>query len=421
MNMLRPELLAPVKPVMATRSLQRVVIDGTELEYEERGSGEPVLLIHGGILADAFAPVLAEPALTDRYHVISYHRRGFAGSARPDGEVSIARQAADARDLLAHLGVAQAHIVGHSYGALIALQLALNTPEAVHSLSLLEPLLTVPSGEQFVATVFAPAVERFGAGDQAGAVEMVLRGVAGAAGIAALERAVPGALELAAQDADTFFRTELPALQVWRFGAEEARGLKLPILAVQGADSDAVTPVFGEGVTLLREWWPQAELLVVPAPTHGLPFMNPCRLADGLATFFAAHPLRPRTRQEPAPVGSSTKNGAVKLMALYGAPTDVTAFERYYAEIHVPLAHQLPGLQRVETSLLGGMAEGEAAPYYRIAELWFADMKQVQAAAASPEGQALAADVANFATGGITVLVAQLDEPTPATLVHAAD
>ncbi len=40
MNMLRPELLAPVKPVMATRSLQRVVIDGAELEYEEHGSGE---------------------------------------------------------------------------------------------------------------------------------------------------------------------------------------------------------------------------------------------------------------------------------------------------------------------------------------------------------------------------------------------
>ena len=97
-------------------SLQRIVVDGTELEYEERGSGEPVLLIHGGLLADAFAPLLAEPALTDRYRVISYHRRGFAGSARPEGEVSIARQAADARALLAHLGIARAHVVGHSYG-----------------------------------------------------------------------------------------------------------------------------------------------------------------------------------------------------------------------------------------------------------------------------------------------------------------
>src|SRR5215204_639984 len=71
---------------MASSSLQRIVVDDTELEYEERGAGEPVLLIHGGFLADAFAPVLAEPALTDRYRVISYHRRGFAGSARPEGE-----------------------------------------------------------------------------------------------------------------------------------------------------------------------------------------------------------------------------------------------------------------------------------------------------------------------------------------------
>ena len=54
-------------------------------------------------------------------------------------------------------------------------------------------------------------------------------------------------------------------------------------------------------------------------------------------------------------------------------------------------------------------AQGGIAPYYRIAELWFDDIDQLQAAAVSAEGQALVADVANFATGGVTVLIAQAE------------
>jgi uncharacterized protein (TIGR02118 family) len=395
-------------------SRQRIVLAGTELEYEERGAGEPVLLIHGGLLADAFTPVLAQPALTDHYRVISYHRRGYAGSARPKGDVCIARQAADARDLLGHLGIERAHVVGHSYGGAIALQLALDAPAAVHSLALLEPpLFAVPGGEQFVATVFAPAIERYGTGDRAGAVETVLRGVAGETGLAALQRAVPGALELAETDADTFFLTELPALQAWRFGAQEVRRIGQPVLTVRGTDSDAVAPVFGEGIAQLHGWLPHAESLVVPDATHGLPFMNPGGLAEGLTAFFGRHPLAPQS-------ASRAMDGAVKLVALYGPPTDVAAFERYYAETHVPLAHRLPGLLLVETARLLGTAEGDPAPYHRIAELWFADMAQFQAAATSPAGQALAADVPNFATGGVTVLVAQVDVPEAATLTATA-
>ena len=112
--------------------------------------------------------------------------------------------------------------------------------------------------------------------------------------------------------------------------------------------------------------------------------------------------------------------GPVKLVALYGVPTDAAAFERHYVATHVPLARRLPGLERVETARLLGTAEGGAAPYYRIAELWFADMAQFQAAASSPEGQALAADVPNFATGGVTLLVAQVDAAEAATMTATA-
>jgi pimeloyl-ACP methyl ester carboxylesterase len=126
--------------------MDRARIDGRELAYEVGGAGEPVVLVHGSHIADAFAPLLAEPLLTDRYQLILYHRRGFADSTHPEGPLSIMQQAADCRALMQYLGVPCAHIVGHSYGGAIALQLALDAPVAVHSLALLEPaLLMVPS------------------------------------------------------------------------------------------------------------------------------------------------------------------------------------------------------------------------------------------------------------------------------------
>jgi pimeloyl-ACP methyl ester carboxylesterase len=94
--------------------VQRARIDGSELAYDVTGSGNPVLLIHGSVLADAFLPLLAEPGLADRYRVITYHRRGYGRSARAIPPLPIARQAADARSLLAHLGIERAHVVGRS-------------------------------------------------------------------------------------------------------------------------------------------------------------------------------------------------------------------------------------------------------------------------------------------------------------------
>lgn len=95
--------------------MQRAPVGGgVELEYESKGHGEPVLLIHGSHIARSFLELAAQPALTARYTLIRYHRRGHLGSTPPEGPVSIADQAGDARALLDHLGVERAHVVGHS-------------------------------------------------------------------------------------------------------------------------------------------------------------------------------------------------------------------------------------------------------------------------------------------------------------------
>ena len=98
----------------------------------------------------------------------------------------------------------------------------------------------------------------------------------------------------------------------------------------------------------------------------------------------------------------------IKLTVLYGQPKEPAAFERYYLDTHTPIALKVKGLRRFEIAKVSGTADGTPAPYYRIADLYFDDVATMQAALGSPEGQAAAADIANFATGGVTMLIAEV-------------
>lgn len=277
---------------------ERAQVAGRELEYEVRGAGEPVVLVHGALVADAFAPLLGEPVLTERYQLILYHRRGYAGSTHSDNPLSIVQQAEDCRALMQHLGVERARIVGHSYGGAIALQLALDAPEAVHSLALLEPaLLMVPSGQQFMEAM-GPVLQMAEAGNKAGAVDAFLQAVVGPEYRSVLDRVVPGAFAQAVADADTFFGMELAALPLWSFTQAHARRITQPVLAVLGGDSHTLWPGWVEVHQLVQTWLPQAQAFVLKGATHGLQMIDPKGMAEALAAFFASHPLaeRPRAR-----------------------------------------------------------------------------------------------------------------------------
>ena len=93
---------------------------------------------------------------------------------------------------------------------------------------------------------------------------------------------------MAVADLDTFFQIEMPALQQWCFTAEEATRLRKPVLAVVGAETALI---FRESHELIKQWLPQAEELAIPQATHGLQYMNPRAVADGLSFFFASHKL----------------------------------------------------------------------------------------------------------------------------------
>jgi hypothetical protein len=69
---------------VAIKVMERAAVEGLGLEYELRGSGQPVVLIHWGVSATWAEPLLEEPALTD-YRLLSYHRAGSEAAAGSKG------------------------------------------------------------------------------------------------------------------------------------------------------------------------------------------------------------------------------------------------------------------------------------------------------------------------------------------------
>ena len=272
--------------------MQNAAANGVELEYEVIGSGEPVLLI-SPVLADGFLPLLSEPSL-GRYQLIRYHKRGWVGSTHAETPVTVADHAADAAALLDHLGIARAHVAGHSSGAAVAVQLALDEPDRVASLILLElSLFSVPSGGAFLESA-GPVFDAYSSGEHEEALAMFLSAVSGLDRVTCqnlLDERVPGALEQALKDVDTFFGVELPALSQWTFGPEQAAAVGCPVLSVLGGDTQQL---WLEVAEFLRSSCPDVEECTIDGVGHLLHIQRPEPVARAMAEFLGRHVVAER-------------------------------------------------------------------------------------------------------------------------------
>jgi pimeloyl-ACP methyl ester carboxylesterase len=271
--------------------MERAQLGNITLEYEVQGSGDPVLLIGGAHIAGGYVPLLAQRELADRYRLIRYHKRGMAGSTHTADPVTIADHAADAARLLDYLGVSRAHVVGHSSGAAIGLQLAIDYPNHVETLVLLEPaMLWVRGAEAFMAKA-GPSVEAYNAGNREEAVAIFLSAASGLDWVTCrtkVEQLVPGGVAQAIADADSFFTNELLAVAGWKISEDQAAAIRKPVLSVVGRRSE---PMFRDAAELLRQWIPQVEELEVDLG-HLLHMEQPGLVALGIADFLARHPMR---------------------------------------------------------------------------------------------------------------------------------
>ena len=264
-------------------------LNGIELAYEVHGEGEPVLFIHGAIFADFLRPLAEQPAFSG-FTRIRYHRRGYGQSGGPAGVFAV--QAADIVALLDHLDIGQAHLVGHSEGAMIALVLAASHPDRVRSLALLEPLppssWLAASDHADLLEILGPAFEamagRYQAGDVAGAYQSLFEPT-GLDWRAAAEAAGPGVVEQGITDAATFVEGEASALIEWSYGVEQAATIDSPVLS-WGTTAGPITVATR---AFIHELFPQREEVILEGGDHFSVTTDPRAVAEPVAEFVSRH------------------------------------------------------------------------------------------------------------------------------------
>lgn len=269
------------------------VRDRGRLEVLRGGAGDPVLLVQTALTADELRPLGERLAgggtRGGRFDVVLQHRRGYGSSSPARRPASVEGDARDCADLLTGLGLRRAHLVGVSYSAAVALELAVRQPRRVRSLTLIEPPpVLLPDHREFAAVndLLLAEAQRDGARRALDAFAAMLMG---ARWRDDLEGLLPGAVAQMERDADTFFTADLPALLGWRADAAHIARLEIPVLHVGGTASG---PWFAAVRDQVLAWLPHAEDVRVPGADHSLALTHADEVAVAVGGFLRRHPLR---------------------------------------------------------------------------------------------------------------------------------
>lgn len=260
-----------------------VAVDGVELFFEERGSGSPILLVHGfGGDADVWGE--AFDLLAEHHRVIAYDRRGFSRSRHVPVD-SFERHGKDAAVLLRELGAAPATVVGWSNGGLVALDLAVREPRLVAGLVLEEPPLhrrRHPGLRQMLAVIRAQVLSRV-KDDRAASeafIRWALRYTSGGTGFDRL----PESMRRQMLDNGEASMTELGAGTGEHLTKKQLAAISCPVVCVAGELSDRV---FGRATDYVAGLLPTATIERIPGAAHGMHLERP---AEFVATVRQAVP-----------------------------------------------------------------------------------------------------------------------------------
>jgi pimeloyl-ACP methyl ester carboxylesterase len=111
-----------------------VDVNGVHMYFELHGDGSPLVVLHGGMLTIELNFATLIPALSRKHQVIAAELQGHGRTADIDRKITPAALASDVVGLLDHLGIDSAHVLGHSMGAAVTLELAVRYPQRVRSI-----------------------------------------------------------------------------------------------------------------------------------------------------------------------------------------------------------------------------------------------------------------------------------------------
>jgi len=279
-------------PILAQKvGVASVHVNGVDLAYAERGRGDPLILLHGG-QGDYRSWEPQVEALAGRFRVISYSRRYNYPNDNPitADYRSAFTDADDLAALIRQLDLGPVHLVGTSAGALAALVLATEKPEMVRTLVLAEPPIhswakNDPSGQplyrEFMNSIWEPAGAAFRAGDDQGAMQILVDGFGGTGRFDALS---PASRTVAMQNARFFKAATASPDPFPDIPKDGVRRLTMPVLIVTGETTIRLHQFINDELARLI---PQARRVTIPHAGHGSARENPLAFNAAVATFLA--------------------------------------------------------------------------------------------------------------------------------------
>ena len=279
-------------------------INGIQLEVVEKGSGETVLFVHGSN-SDFRTWHAQQEEFSKDFHTINYSRRyHYPNEGISEGvDYSMAEHLDDLQLLIQSVANQPIHLIGHSYGAFLALLLAMRQPELIHSLVLAEPpivtlFISIPPQPQQILKLLitrprtALALIRFAttglnpatAAAEREDMDAALRYFGGA--VLGTETFNNLSVERLAQARTNLFKTEITGSGFLPVDAETVQHVQVPTLLVNGADSPAL---FHRLIDHLHELLPHAERIIIPDASHISHEDNPIAYNQAVLSFIPKH------------------------------------------------------------------------------------------------------------------------------------
>jgi pimeloyl-ACP methyl ester carboxylesterase len=286
-----PAAASPEASQAQPPELEAIHANGVQLHYVKRGTGVPIVFVHGG-LADyrELGPVAL--ALPDGFTTLTYSRRhSFPNGNPPPGtDHSMMAEVDDLAALIQALGLGPVHLAGTSYGAFTSLMLALARPDLVRSVTAAEPpilhwLADIEGGrgahDHFNAAVMRPSREAFAAGDPEGALAVAVHYFAGPDGMEQLPAEFRDMLFANIEDwrAITASPRVFPAVT-----RGEMAAIAVPVLIISG---EKTAPVHRLVDPELARVIPGSKRIVIAGGSHDMCAEQPEACAVAIAEFIA--------------------------------------------------------------------------------------------------------------------------------------
>ena len=273
----------------AAQKQRLITVNGMSFGYVDIGSGPPVILIHGS-MSDYREWSKQVEALAKHHRVIAYSRRYHWPNSPPgkDADATVPMQAEDLAGIIKSMGLGRATLVGHSYGGAVAVYFALQHPELVRALILLEPplpgaLASTVEGKDVVKerqTLRDEMMQAFASGDAERVVKTYLARVA------------PGEYDNSTPEARNIYVVNVPALKLdftaprQPLSCEDLQRISVPALVLTGGRSATGLQLVAVEVARCLK---NGNILKLPQATHHMQLDHPREVNDAMLEFLAKH------------------------------------------------------------------------------------------------------------------------------------